>query len=43
MEKIGFGYSGVWNISPDISLENVFFSVYHWDQIQVVLCSVVYF
>ena len=39
MDEDGCGYSGVWNIRSDISLEDVVLSVYYWDYLQVGLCN----
>ena len=40
MDKDGCGSSGVWNISPEISLDYMVLSVYYWDHLQVRLCAV---
>ena len=42
MEKYGCGYSGVWNICPYVSLEDLILSVYHRYYLQVGLCAVAY-
>ena len=39
MDEDGCGYSGVWSIHLDISLEDVVLSVYYWDYLQVGLCN----
>ena len=39
MDEDGCGYSGVWNICSDISLDDLVLSVYYWDG----LCDVAYY
>ena len=39
MDEDGCSSSGVWNIRSDISLEDVFLSVYNWDYLQAGLCN----
>ena len=43
MDEGGCGYSGLWNILSDISLDGVVLSFYDWDYLQVVLCAVEYY
>ena len=40
MGKDGYGYGGVYNIFPDVSLDNVVLLFHHWNHLQVVLCHV---
>ena len=40
MDKDVCGSRGVYNILPDISLDNMFLSVYNWYYLQVVLSYV---
>ena len=40
MDEDGCGSSGVWNILPDVSIDDVVLSVYNWDYFQVGLCDV---
>ena len=35
MDEDGCGFSGVWNIRSNISLDDVVLSVYHWNYLQV--------
>ena len=39
MDEDGCGSSGVWNISSDISLDDVILSGYYWDYLQVGICN----
>ena len=39
MDEDGCGSSGVWNIRSEISLDDVFLSVYYWYYLQRGLCN----
>ena len=40
MDEDGYASGGVWNISLRFSPENMVISDYHWDYLQLVLCTV---